>query len=179
MMLPREFFSAALHVTEDSKVNGQTMEEVLKLTDEQIKVNFIRRGGDDLLSQPQTGTKLYPGDQLLVKDTAENLKAFEKQLGMVLYASDKPVDEDHPLKADDQQLAELIVTQGSALERISLARSRFADRYQLITLAIHRGGLYGRNMVSDISNTNLQVGDVLLVQGDSEKIAEMKKKVML
>jgi len=169
-------FSAALHVTEDSKANGLTMEEVLKITDDQIKVNYIRRGGDDLLSLPHTGTALHVGDQLLVKDTAENLKAYEKQLGTVLYASDKPVDDDHPLIAEDQQMVEVIVTQGSALERISLSRSRFADRYQLITLAIHRGGLYGRNMVSDISNTNLQVGDVLLVQGDSEKIAEMKKR---
>jgi len=169
-------FSAALHVTEDSKVNGLTMEEVLKITDGQIKVNFIRRAGDDLLSQPQTYTSLHVGDQLLVKDTAENLKSFEKLLGAVLYASDKPVDDDHPLMAEDQQMVEVIVTQGSPLERSSLARSRFADRYQLITLAIHRGGLYGRNMVSDISNTNLQVGDVLLVQGDSEKIIEMKKR---
>lgn len=169
-------FSAALHVTEESKAKGLSIEEILKRTDDQIKVNYIRRGGDDLLSLPHTGTVLHEGDQLLVKDTAENLKTFEKLLGTVLYASDKPVDDDHPLKAEDQQVAELIVTQGSALERISLARSRFADRYQLITLAIHRGGLYGRNMVSDISNTNLQVGDVLLVQGDSEKITEMKKR---
>ncbi|MFL2840462.1 MAG: SLC13 family permease [Pseudohongiellaceae bacterium] len=169
-------FSAALHVTEESKANGLIMEELIKITDEQIKVNYIRRGGDDLLSLPHTSTVLQAGDQLLVKDTAENLKVFEKQLGTVLYASDKQVDDDHPLMAEDQKMAELIVTQGSVLERISLTRSRFADRYQLITLAIHRGGLYGRNMVSDISNTNLQVGDVLLVQGDSEKIAEMKKR---
>jgi di/tricarboxylate transporter len=103
-------FSAALHVAEDSKAHGLTMEEVIKLTDAQIKVNYIRRAGDDLLSQPQTGTVLRTGDQLLVKDTAENLKVFEKLLGAVLYASDKPVDEEHPLKAEDQQVAELIVT---------------------------------------------------------------------
>lgn len=169
-------FSAALYVSEESKANGLAMEEVLKITDDQIKVNYIRRAGDDLLSQPQTSTVLRAGDQLLVKDTAENLKAFEKQLGTVLYGGSEPVDEDHPLMAEDQQMVEVIVTQGSPLERISLARSRFADRYQLITLAIHRGGLYGRNMVSDISNTNLQVGDVLLIQGDSGKIAEMKKR---
>ena len=169
-------FSAALYVPEESKANGLTIEEVIKITDDQIKVNYIRRAGDDLLSQPQTSTLLRTGDQLLVKDTAENLKGFEKQLGAVLYGGSEPVDEDHPLMAEDQQMVEVIVTQGSPLERTSLARSRFADRYQLITLAIHRGGLHGRNMVSDISNTNLQVGDVLLIQGDSAKIAEMKKR---
>ena len=71
-------FSAALYVTDESKANGLTMEEVSKITDDQIKVNYIRRAGDDLLSQPQTSTLLRAGDQLLVKDTAENLKAFEK-----------------------------------------------------------------------------------------------------
>ena len=169
-------FSAALHVVEDSYANGKTIEDILEKTDQQIKVNYIRRGGDDLLALPHTGSLIHEGDQLLVKDTAENLKSFEKQLGAVLYASNKQVDEDHPLLAEDQQIAELIVTQGSPLEATSLARSRFADRYQLITLAIHRGGLYGRNMVSDITNTNLQVGDVLLVQGASEQIVDMKKR---
>tara|TARA_R110000772_G_scaffold29023_3_gene72834 strand:- start:1887 stop:3725 length:1839 start_codon:yes stop_codon:yes gene_type:complete len=169
-------FSAALYVGEDSFAKDKTIEDLLAKTDQQIKVNYIRRGGDDLLSLPHTGTLIHEGDQLLVKDTAENLKSFEKILGTVLYASNKPVDEDHPLMAEDQQIAELIVTQGSALEATSLARSRFADRYQLITLAIHRGGLYGRNMVSDITNTNLKVGDVLLVQGASEQITEMKKR---
>lgn len=169
-------FSAALHVGEESFAKGKSIEEILAKTDQQIKVNYIRRGGDDLLSLPHTGTLIHEGDELLVKDTAENLKSFEKLLGTVLYGSDKPVDEDHPLMAEDQQIAELIVTQGSALEATSLARSRFADRYQLITLAIHRGGLYGRNMVADITNTNLQVGDVLLVQGASEQITEMKKR---
>ena len=117
-------FSAALYVSEESKANGLTIEEVIKITDDQIKVNYIRRAGDDLLSQPQTSTVLRAGDQLLVKDTAENLKGFEKQLGAVLYGGSEPVDEDHPLMAENQQMVEVIVTQGSPLERTSLARSR-------------------------------------------------------
>lgn len=169
-------FSAALHVTEESFAKDKTLEEIRKKTDDQINVNYVRRGGEEMRSLPHTGTTIHEGDQLLVTDTAENLKAFEKQLGTVLYTSDTPVDEDHPLKAEDQQLAELIVTQGSALEGTSLSSSRFADRYQLISLAIHRGGIYGRNMIQDIANTSLQVGDVLLVQGASEQIAEMKKR---
>lgn len=169
-------FSAALHVGEDSFAKDKTIEEIRKKTDGQINVNYIRRGGDELLSLPHTGTLINEGDQLLVKDTAENLKRFEKQLGTVLYDSEGPVDEDHPLQAENQQLAELIVTQGSALEGNTLVSTRFADRYQLITLAIHRGELYGRHMVSDLANTSLQVGDVLLVQGSSEHIAEVKKR---
>ncbi len=169
-------FSAALHVGEDSFAKDKTIEEIRKKTDGLIRVNYIRRGGDELLSLPHTGTLINEGDQLLVKDTAENLKSYEKLLGTVLYGSDKPVDDDHPLQAEDQQLAELIVTQGSVLEGNTLVSSRFADRYQLITLAIHRGELYGRNMLSDVSNTSLQVGDVLLVQGSSEHIGAVKKR---
>lgn len=103
-------FSAALYVGEDSFAKDKTIEEIRKKTDGQITVNYIRRGGDELLSLPHTGTLINEGDRLLVKDTPENLKSFEKELGTVLYDSDGPVDEDHPLQAEDQQLAELIVT---------------------------------------------------------------------
>ncbi|MEX2365413.1 MAG: SLC13 family permease, partial [Pseudohongiellaceae bacterium] len=169
-------FSAALNITEDGFANGKSIDEIKKKTDGQINISYIRKAGSDLLSVAHPNTVMHTDDQLLVRDTPENLKNFEKLLGAVLYSSDQPVDEDHPLKAEDQQLAELIVSQGSSLENTSLARSRFADRYQLVTLAIHRGGPYTRTLLSDISNTQLQIGDVLLVQGASEQIADLKKQ---
>ena len=169
-------FSAALNVQAEGFADGNTVEEVIKKTDGIIKIPYIRRGEQELLSIARPETVLREGDQLIVSDTPENLKHYEKLLNVVLYSSNEPVDEDHPLKAEGQQLAELIVTQGSPLENTSLARTRFADRYQLVSLALHRSGPYVRNILSDISNTQLKIGDVLLVQGAREQISELKKR---
>lgn len=169
-------FSASLHVTEGGFADGSTIEEVIKKTDGELKLDYFRRGEEGLLSVAHPNTVLHADDQLIVRDTPDNLKSYETLLDAVLYDSEKPVDEDHPLQAEGQQLAELIVTQGSPLENTTLSRSRFADRYQLVTLALHQGGPYSRSLTNDISDTQLHVGDVLLVQGASEHIAELKNK---
>lgn len=168
-------YSGALSINEAGVADGLTLKEAVEKTDNEIKVLYVKRAGSDYLSVPHGSIKLGAGDQLLVRDTPDNLKAFEKLLGAELYSSDNRVDEDHPLQAEGQQMAEVIVTQNSPLLGRTLANMRFADRYQVATLALHRAGSQNRKLMSEMSNIPLQIGDVLLVQGASEKIAELKK----
>ena len=168
-------FSAALFINEEGVADGLTLKEAIEKTDNAIDVLFIKRAGTEYLSVAHGSIKLKAGDQLLVRDTPDNLKSFEKMLGAELYNSDNRVDEEHPLEAQGQQLAEVIVTYGSPILGRTLANLRFADRYQLATLALHRVGSKNRKLMSEMANVPLQVGDVLLVQGASEKISELKK----
>jgi di/tricarboxylate transporter len=168
-------YSGALSINEAGVTDGLTLKEAVEKTDNEIKVLYVKRAGSDYLSVPHGSIKLGAGDQLLVRDTPDNLKAFEKLLGAELYSSDNRVDEDHPLQAEGQQMAEVIVTQNSPLLGRTLANMRFADRYQVATLALHRAGSQNRKLMSEMSNIPLQIGDVLLVQGASEKIVELKK----
>jgi di/tricarboxylate transporter len=168
-------FSAALSVTEGGFAAGRTIKECIEKTDRQMTVRNLVRADSDYLIDPHGNIKLMPGDRLLVKDTPDNLKTFEKVLGMELYSSGSKVDDEHPLQADGQQLAEVIVTQGSPLLGYTLTNTRFTDRYQLAPLALHRVGSGNRRLMSDMANIPLQIGDVLLVQGASEKITELKK----
>jgi di/tricarboxylate transporter len=168
-------FSAALSVAEGSWADGKTIKECIDKTEGQMTVRNLTRGDSDHLINPHGTITLRAGDRLLVKDTPDNLKSYEKLLGADLYDSDSKVDEEHPLQAKGQQLAEVIVTQGSPLLGRTLANMRFADRYQLATLALHRVGSRDRKLMSGMANVTLQIGDVLLVQGASEKISELKK----
>lgn len=170
---PRLFY-AALSVKEGGYADGKTLKEAVEKTDSDLSVLFVKRGERNEL-RPYESMTLQAGDQLLVRDTPDNLKSFEKLLDAELYSSDNKVDEEHPLQAEGQQLAEIIVTQGSPLLNRTLSTMRFADRYQLATLALHRSGTRNRKLMSDMSNVSLQIGDVLLVQGAGEKIAEIKK----
>jgi di/tricarboxylate transporter len=58
----------------------------------------------------------------------------------------------------------------------SLNEAHFTDVYQLVTLAIHRKGKVLENMPQGIAKTPLRLGDVLLVQGSSENIDEVKRR---
>ena len=169
-------FSAALSVKEGGWADGKGIRECIDKTEGKMTIRNLVRGDSDYLIDPHGNIKLRAGDRLLVKDTPDNLKSFEKLLGAELYSSDSRVDEDHPLQAEGQQLAEVIVTQGSPLLGRTLSNMRFADRYQLAPLALHRVGSRNRKLMSDMANVSLQIGDVLLVQGASDKIKELKKE---
>ncbi len=88
--------------------------------------------------------------------------------------SEHPVDEDTPLKAEGQQLAEVVITRGSPLHLRSLAAARFSSSYGLMPLALHRARAPSSQITSDINMIRLRAGDVLLVQGSGEAIANLK-----
>jgi len=168
-------FAAALSIGDGSWADGKTIRECVDKTEGQMQVLNMTRGDSSLLISPHGNHKLRAGDRLLVRDMPDNLKSFEKQLGADLYSKESKVDEDHPLEAEGQQIAEVIVTQGSPLLGRTLSQMRFADRYQLATLALHRVGTRDHKLMSEMSSMPLQIGDVLLVQGASEKITELKQ----
>jgi di/tricarboxylate transporter len=171
-------FSARLNIQEKSDFVGKTLADAIKKTGGSLKVNRIRRGADTQVV-PLPDAVLREGDQLVVRDTPGKLKDFERALGATLYTGDDPVDEEHPLKADDQQLAELVVIQGSPVNGRSLRSNRFVDRYQLAVLALHRQGRAITEPGKDISDIPLQTGDILLVQGASDQIARIKEENQL
>ena len=168
-------FDGHLHVDEDSFANGKTLREVIGKAGGKLKVSGIYRGDNAVLS-PLPDATLRTGDRLGVRDTPENLKEYEDILGTSLYAGDDSViDDEHPLSAADQQVAEIIVTHGSQLDGTTLSRVRFAETHQLVILALHRAKGMAKIPREDIGDTRLRDGDVLLVQGKTERISELKQ----
>mgnify|MGYP000285772284 CR=1 FL=1 len=173
-MSPR-VFTAHLHIEEESFASGKTLAEVIEKAGGTLKVRTIHRG-HDLVMAPLPDVVLQPGDRISVRDTPAILKELEDVLGCRLYTGESPVDEDHPLHEEGQQIAEIVITQGSPLDGTTLSRVRFADRYQLITLALHRAGAEVQTLQEDIGDVRLRVSDVLLVQGSVDQIAALKRE---
>ena len=170
-------FAAHLVILEESSAEGKTVAEAIKMTDSSMKIMSVERGPDKFI-MPLPSVILQAGDHLIVRDTPERLKEFEKVLEGTLYPEDseeKPVDDENPLKAEDQQIAEVVVIEGSILRGRSLNGVRFADRYGLIILALHRVGKHLEKVYDEIGDIRLRAGDVLLVQGPREQIASLKK----
>jgi di/tricarboxylate transporter len=166
-------FDARLHIDEGSPWVGKTLADAKVAAGGDMNVVRIRRG--EAFIMPLPDATLRAGDSLRVRDTPQRLKAFEQALGARLYSDDHVVDEEHPLSAENQMLAEIAVVQGSSLDRTNLRFARFLDRYQLAVLALHRAGKDIWRASENIQEVILQPADILLVQGSREQISVLKR----
>jgi len=170
-------FEALLHIDEESFANGKTLTDILKKTNREMKVEAIYRGEGLRVSRLPTAI-IREGDRLLVCDTPDNLKNYEHLLGAKLYNVsniETPISDENPLSAEGQQLAEIVITEHSSLYHKTLRHIRFAERYGLVILGLNRPGgdsLRGK----DVSDAELQLGDVLLAQGAAENLKLLKNR---
>ncbi len=165
-------FDARLHIDEGSPWVDKTLADAKTAAGGDMNVVRIRRGETFIMPLPDA--TLRAGDSLRVRDTPQRLKAFEQALGARLYSDDHLVDEEHPLSAENQMLAEIAVVQGSSLDRTNLRFARFLDRYQLAVLALHRAGKDIWRASENIQEVILQTADILLVQGSREQLSVLK-----
>jgi di/tricarboxylate transporter len=168
-------FTAHIKVPKNSFADGKTMRELIEKTGGRLQVTRIRKSEQTYIF-PLPDATVRAGDRLLVKDTPQNLKEFETILEGQLYSGEQMVDEDNPLSEKGQHLAEIAIDRGSPLAHRTLSELRFADTYQVITLAIHRKGKVLESMPSSMGTVRLRLGDVLLVQGSHESIEELKRR---
>lgn len=178
MNISPRVFVAHLAILKGSPVEGKTLSEAIEQTDGVMKVMSVERGQDNFI-MPLSSLVLCADDHLVIQDTPDRLKEFENILKGTLYpedSEDSPVDDEHPLKAEDQQIAEVAVIEGSFLHGSTLSDLRFADRYGLIILALHRAGKHVETSRSEIGDIRLKAGDILLVQGPRDQISGLKKK---
>jgi di/tricarboxylate transporter len=167
-------FTAHLRVPEESFAAGKTLSKVIDKAGSEIRPIRIERG-EGLYVTMFPDTKLKAGDRLLLMDTPQNLKKYEQALGATLYSGNRAVDKEHPLTAEDQQISEIVVVDGSPLVGLTLKATRFMDRYQLVALALHRGGRPIASLGAGLGDVRMLPGDVLLVQGPVAQIAALRK----
>ncbi len=169
-------FSAYLNINEESIGNEKTIAEVIALTDGQLKIESVQRGKDYRNIIPLPDTVLVVGDRLKVHDYPDRLKEYETVLGATLFSGLHKVDDEHPLKAEKQTLAEIVIIAGSGVEGRTLQQANFIQKHSISVVALHRAGKAMEMGRSSIGKTRLQIGDVLLVQGETEQINLLKAK---
>ncbi len=167
-------FSAYLNINEESAANDKPLSELINLTDGQLKVVALQRGSDKNLI-PLPDTIVRAGDRLEVRDYPDRLKEFETILGATLFSGSHKVDEDHPLNAEKQVLAEVVIIQGSGLIGRTLQQVGFVKRHGLSAVALHRGGRPMDIRRRSIGRVRLETGDILLVQGEPEQMQKLKE----
>jgi di/tricarboxylate transporter len=122
-------------------------------------VQIIR--GEEILWPPFDRCVLRGGDALVIAGRVEHLVELHKEPG--LQTLDEILDtEEVDVATREAQLAEILVLPNSAYAGMRLEDARFRRRFRITVVGIQRHGLHLRRKISQL---NLKVGDVLLVQG--------------
>ncbi len=128
-------------------------------------INVIR-GEDNFL--PDFRTRINENDILLVEGEIENLMKVKETKGIDIMAD---VILERDLVTDDVNLAEAMITRQSDLIGKTVKESEFLRRYGLVVLAVSR---YGETLRSKIGSIHLKLGDVLLVQGATDRLENIR-----
>ncbi|MEJ2140497.1 MAG: SLC13 family permease [Gammaproteobacteria bacterium] len=171
-------FDAQLTVHEDGFAAGKSIMEVLDRTDHEMRIEQIWRG-ESLLVAKLPSAILQPGDRLLVRDTADNLKHFESLIGATLFdvaEGKEAVDSEKPLEDGGQYLAEIVITRDSPLYLRTLSDVSLGFSAGLVPLAVHRARAPGQKDAPDPGSVVLRAGDVVLVQGTRSALDAAKNE---
>lgn len=166
-------FTAQIEVVEESVAEGATLAEVIARTDGEMRVTRVQRGPGVYVST-LPDVVLAAGDMMLVTDTAENLREYQRVLGARLYSGEQEVAPDRELPSGDQRIAEVAIIGGSRLDGVRLGDARLNSRYNLTLLAVHHGGQVETARSPGLRQRVLRAGDVLLVQGAKPDIEAVK-----
>lgn len=166
-------FTAEIEVKSGGFADGETLANILEKAGNDANIKRIIRSGN-LSMATLPDVIIRAGDRLVFKDTSDNLRDYEHELGGQLFTGDNEIDDVSTLKAGDQRIAEVVIISGSTLDRVRIADARLNSKYGLTLLAVHSQGKETHARSKGINELLLISGDVLLVQGTQDAIREVK-----
>jgi di/tricarboxylate transporter len=167
-------YTAQIRLDSGSPVVGKTLAEALLRGGEGMKVESIQRG-QGVFINPLPDVVLKSGDRITTSDTQANLRELARLLGGTLFSGDQAVDAEHPLSAEGQQIAEVVITPASQLNGVRIGNARLRSKYGLRLLAFDRYEESQERKSPGLDEVKLRSGDVLLVQSTPENLRELKQ----
>ena len=149
-----------------SRLIGSHVDEVLSGKPNLRLLQRIR--GEEILWPPFTGQALEGGDILLVK--GEVSEVLELRDRADLETSPGKENPDIEARAKEISLAELVMKPHSRYLGRTIDQIHFKQLTDCIVIALQRHGTHLREKISQI---DLAVGDMLLIQGEPEAIARL------
>ncbi len=158
-------YTSTLRILPGGFADGKTVAEVRTRTNNDLQITRIVRGNNVFVTRLDS-IRIKAGDRVFVRDTMERLSEYEENLGASLPRGEARFSD------DPQQIAELVVTRGSPLDKRSVSAAHLDEIYGLSALAIHRPGAR-EAPTHDLLNARLSTGDMLLVQGTRADIRRL------
>jgi di/tricarboxylate transporter len=160
-------YLAELRIAPDSPLAGNTLGQSGLGRNYDLTAMAILREGRHLLDLSGK-TVLEAGDKLLAQGSSEAILKVKDLQGIDIQADAKFSDAD--LQNGGLGLAEVVLLPGSPFIGRTPKGLQMRERYQIQVLAVNRRT---GSIRSKMAETRLQLGDVLLVQGEPEQIAAL------
>ena len=165
-----------IRLPEGSPFAGKTVRELEDAHEDRlVAISLLHQG---LRVHQRLGTsRLAAGDELIVQADAELLQELVGQGGVELMAAD-PKEGDAPtLEARAEiEIAEVVVPPSAWIQGQTARGLRLRARYGVNLLAMSRKG---RPVAQRVRDTQFFAGDVLLLEGESDALAEAIRQMSL
>lgn len=164
-------YVAELTIDTTSPLAGKSLRETNLGRDYGLTVMAIQRG-ERLLYAPAADFRLQAEDILIVEGATESILAGTTHLG-VFSRSERKLQQEWGAAAGEIRMVEALVMPNSPLLGKSLREAKMRERFGCSVLALHRRS----KVMEQIGTLRLEMGDVLLLQGSSERLAGLGDQV--
>jgi len=154
-------------VGEDSKATGMTIAEFEELTEAEVSVVGLIRNEDRRLV-PTGFARILAGDILVLRGDADALEAAVAAGNLELVGEQEEIPK--LLRSKDIDLVEAVISPGSTLVGRTPSSMRLRLMHGINLLALARQGHQIRDRLSEV---RFRSGDVLLLQGPSERMPDI------
>lgn len=162
----REYVSEIVVAPNSHLVGQKIFESDLAKMD--FRILAVWRGERKFM--PTARTMIEAGDIMLVTGKPEELMKVKETAGIDIKADLKLGDLD--LQSDEIKIAEALIVPQSDLRGRTLKEANFRQRYGLTVLALYR---HGQSVREKIGRVQMQLGDLLLVQGSAERLNFLRR----
>lgn len=163
-------YMATLVVEADSRLSqGRTVADLLRITNHRLTIDRIRHG-ESTYRVPLPSVQLHVGDHIFVQGSRDALREAELELKTSMRTLERAGVVDPEL---EPRLMELLVTERSELDGLSLRRSALFEKFGIVIVALHRPGKTTRRAKLPLNRIRLSSGDVLLCEGTKEQFERL------
>ena len=160
-----------LRVDPESEIVGRTVAEIEDLAEgEDVTVLGVLRDESKQLA-PSSHERVTAGDVLVVEADTQAIKALLDATDLQLAAAEEISRED--LGDDEVSVQEVIVAPYSPFDGKTAAALALRTIYRVNVLAVARAG---KRVDGRLAEVSFQSGDVLLLQGPSERLADLTRE---
>ncbi|MBY0488062.1 MAG: sodium:proton antiporter, partial [Flavobacteriaceae bacterium] len=161
---PWDGHMAEFDIARESNLAGKTLEELSIREQFGINIASIRRG-DVLINIPIRTERLFPGDEISVIGTDDQVKEFK------IYLDKNEIDVPEEVEQTDIILQKLELRNRICIGK-SIRESEIREKTHGIIVGIERNG---KRILNPESHLILEDSDILWIAGEKRKIAEFLK----
>ena len=153
-------------VTSESEVIGQTVADLHKLANDEVKVAAIIRK-ETRSSTPLPDATIRENDLLMLEGEPDALESAVARAGLKLSREHHPPETDEA--TDEIGVIEAVIGPNSVLSGHSAERIALYERFQVNLIAVSRSGQRFKERLRTIT---LRPGDVIVLQGNLKRLPD-------